>query len=122
MRDRQQKKAQSKINHMVRKFNKNLSKDELWKGRFYVHQTDANWERFEDGSGGMLNVWVEVRDKKTGLYHGFRLDNYDKAWNLWTEVNDFIVLDSGVWDNIDMVKNDTTNWEKVKWIPKNETW
>lgn len=120
MRDKQRKKAQSKINHNVRAMNKNLQNDDLWRGRFYVHQTDAYWDRFEDGSGGELRVWLEIRDKKTGLYHGFMIDNYDRGWHLWEKVNDFIVSKSSVWDNIDAVKNDKTKWEKVKWIPKRE--
>ena len=37
--------------------------------------------------------------------------NFEKA-------NKFIVDFSGVWDNIDEVKNDKTDWSKVKWIPK----
>ena len=120
MRDKQRKKAQAKINKSVRLMNKNIQNDSLWRGRFYVRQTDANWERFEDGSGGLLNVWLEVRDLKTGVFWGFRIDNYDRGWHLWEHVNKFIAEYSGVWDNIDEVKADKTNWSKVKWIPKQE--
>ena len=116
------KKAQKKINKKVHAMNKNLLTDNLWRGRFYVHQTDANWERFEDGSGGCLTVWLEIRDKKTGLYKGFRFDSYDFDWKLWSAVNDFICQDSGVWENIDLVKADKTDWTKVKFIPKREVW
>ncbi len=120
MRDRQQKKAQSKINKCVHLMNKNIEKDNLWRGRFYARQVDANWERFEDGSGGILTVWIEARDKKTGLYHGFALDNYNTSWCLWREMNEFIIEYSHVWDNINEVKEDKTNWSKTKWVPTKE--
>ena len=116
------KKAQKKINKMTRAMNANILHDNLWRGRFYVHQVDANWERFDDGSGGCLSVWLEVRDKKTGKYHGFQMDNYDRGWKIWTAVNDFICNDSGVWDNIDAVKADKTDWTKVKFTPKEEVY
>jgi hypothetical protein len=79
MRDKQRKKAQSKINYKVKAMNKNIPSYFLWRGRFFVQQIDANWDRFSDGSGGILTVWLEVRDKKTGLYMGFRIDNYDRG-------------------------------------------
>ncbi len=113
-----QKKAQSKINKNMRALNKNLKEDTLWRGRFYVRQISARWNKFDDGSGGLLEAWVEIRDLKTGMYKGFWMDNYDLGWNLWTNVNDFIVEDSHVWDDISEVAQDKTNWDKVKWIPK----
>ena len=116
------KKAQKKINKITRAMNANILHDNLWRGRFYVHQVDANWERFDDSSGGCLSVWLEVRDKKTGKYHGFQMDNYDRGWKIWTAVNDFICHDSGVWDNIDAVKADKTDWTKVKFTPKEEVY
>ena len=120
MRDRQRKKAQSKINKKVRLMNKNLLSDNLWRGRFFVQQVDANWDRFSDGSGGILSVWLEIRDKKTGLYMGFRIDNYDRGWHLWENVNKFIAEFSGVWDDIAAVKADRTDWTKVEWKPVKE--
>ena len=118
MKDKMRKKAQRKINKLVRNMNKNIHDDNLWRGRFIFRQTDAYWERFEDGSGGILRVWIEGRDLKTGLYYGFYMDNYDRGWHLWEHANKFIAEYSGVWDNIDEVKKDKTNWDKVKWVPK----
>lgn len=120
MRDKQRKKAQSKINKRVKALNKNILNDSLWKGRFFVRQVDANWERFEDGSGGILQVWLEIRDKKTGLYMGFSIDNYDTGWRLWCAGNDFIAKHSGVWEDIEAVKADRTDWTAVEWEPKKE--
>ena len=120
MRDKQRKKAQKKINKSVRVLNKNIKNDSLWRGRFVVRQTDAYWNRFEDGSGGELNVRLEIRDLKTGLYMGFFVDNYGTGWKLWENGNKFIAEYSGAWNDIDAVKNDKTDWSKVKWIPKRE--
>lgn len=120
MRDRQRKKAQSKINRKVRLMNKNLLSDNLWRGRFFVQQVDANWDRFSDGSGGILNVWLEIRDKKTGFYMGFQIDNYDRGWHLWENCNKFICELSGVWNDISAVKADRTDWTKVNWVPVKE--
>ena len=120
MRNKLQKKAQKTINKSTRAFNKNLLVDNLWRGRFYVHQIDANWKEFEDKSGGELKARMEIRDKKTGLYHSFFISNYGIYWKLFEEINKFIGEDSGVWENIDLVKNDTTDWTKVKWKPIKE--
>lgn len=118
MRDKQRKKAQTKINKSVRKLNRNIANDNLWRGRFVIRQIDSRWEHFEDGSGGELLAWVEIRDLKTGLYMGFCVDNYNPGWKLWENSNKFIVEYSGVWNNIDEVKNDKTDWSKVKWVPR----
>jgi len=112
------KKAQKKINKCVRALNKSLLNDNLWRGRFYAHQVDANWEEFQDGSGGELRCWIEMRDKKTGLYRGFVVDNYNISWKLFMAGNAFITEDSKVWEDINAVKNDKTDWTKVKWVPK----
>lgn len=120
MKDKQRKKAQKIINKNVKALNENIANDNLWRGRFIIRQTDAYWEKFDDGSGGILRVWLEIRDLKTGKYMGFSVDNYNPGWKLFENGNKFIAEYSGVWDNIDEVKNDKTNWSKIKWIPKEE--
>lgn len=114
------KKAQKTINKHTRALNKNLREDYLWRGRFYVHQIASDWEKFEDNSGGELICILEIRDKKTGLFKTFRVNNYDVRFKLWEIGNNFIVQDSGVWDDISAVKNDTTDWSKIKWNPIKE--
>ena len=116
------KKAQKKINKSVRAMNANILHDNLWCGRFYVHQINADWERFSDGSGGCLNVLLEICDKKTGKYRRFIINNYDHNWKIWSAVNDFICLDSKVWDDIEAVKADKTDWTKIKFIPMKEVY
>lgn len=118
MKDKQRKKAQRKINKNLRRLNNAILADNLWRGRFVFRQTNAYWSRFDDGSGGILTAVVEARDLKTGLFWEFIIDNYDMGWRLFEKANTFIVEYSEVWNNISLVKNDTTNWKKVKWIPK----
>jgi len=118
MKNKIRKHEQRKINHYVRMLNKNILNDNLWRGRFIVRQIQDFWEAFDDGSGGVLTVVLEIRDLKTGVYQGFFIDNFDKGWKLFEKVNKFIVEYSGVWNNIQEVKDDKTDWTKVKWIPK----
>lgn len=118
MKDKQRKKAQRKINKNLRRLNNAIFADNLWRGRFIFKQTNAYWSRFDDGSGGILTAVVEARDLKTGLYWEFIIDNYDMGWRLFEKANTFIAEYSEVWNDISLVKNDTTNWKKVKWIPK----
>ncbi len=120
MRDKQRKQAQKKINKSVRALNKNIKNDSLWRGRFVVRQLESFWWRFEDGSGGELCALLEIRDLKTGFYMRFSVNNYGTGWKLWKNGNKFIAEYSGAWDDIDAIKNDKTDWSKVKWIPKKE--
>ena len=114
MKFKQRKIKQRKINKIVRNMNKNLQEDNLWRGRFIVHQIYSDWESYEDGSGGCLRVTLNVRDKKTGVNKNYYFDNYSWSWDLFQYVNDFIIYDSHVWDNIQEVKDDITDWSKVK--------
>ena len=118
MKNKLRKKAQRTINKYVRALNKNIQKDNLWRGRFIFRQTDSYWEEFEDRSGGILKVVIEARDLKTGKFWEFAMDNYDRGWHLFEKANKFIVDFSGVWEDIKAVKNDKTDWSKVKWVPK----
>ena len=114
MRDKQRKRAQKKINKSVRTLNKNIKNDSLWRGRFVVRQLKSFWWRFEDGSGGELHALLEIRDLKTCLHMSFFVNNYNTSWKLWENGNKFIAEYSGVWNNIDEVKDDKTDWSKVK--------
>ena len=112
------KKHQRLMNRAMRKMNKDIEKDELWKGRFIVRQVWRQFETYEDKSGSVLHVWLKLIDKKTGLVKELRPDtvNHFVVWgHLWWEMNNFIVHDSHVWDDINEVKNDPTDWSKVEY-------
>lgn len=102
MRDKLRKKAQANLNHIVRKINKDIQKDNLWLGRFEMRQIDCAWERFSDNSGGMLYVVFRCYDKKTKYYKDYPFDfvapkEIGMTWHLYNIINKFIVDDTNVW-------------------------
>ncbi len=114
--NRQRKLEQRKVNRAIHRLNRNLLNDELWRGRFECHQRDADWQPFTDGSGGVLECLIEYRDKKTGFC--WLKWSQDLAIYLFNEhylkMNEFIVHKSGVYYDIESVKNDKTDWSRVK--------
>ena len=96
------KKQQRKMNQLVRIMNKNIEKDELWKGRFYCHQVNhAPFYTHEDKSGSVLFVTLEFVDRKTGMtmlaaddVAGWRHIN---GYHLWEMMNYFITVWCRVW-------------------------
>ena len=96
MKNKLRKKAQRTINKYVHALNKNIQKDNLWRGRFVFRQTDSYWEEFEDRSGGILKVVIEARDLKTGKFWEFAMDNYDRGWHLFENANKFIAAGNKV--------------------------
>ena len=62
------KKHQRRINKYVRAINKNVYNDELWRGRFVMHQVGTPYfYTYEDKSGADLtNVQLVITDLKTG--------------------------------------------------------
>lgn len=93
---------QRKFNKLVRELNRNIANDDLWLGRFVFFQTNAAFDRFEDGSGGLMYIDLRGFDKKTGFYKDFRLDYApwlrSAGFKVWEIANHFIAEDSGVWD------------------------
>ena len=63
------KKIQRKVNKIVRKLNKQIEDDELWKGRFYIRQVKRYMKPFDDMSGVDDAFLFEMYDKKTGMKH-----------------------------------------------------
>ena len=94
-------KYQRELNHKVRLINQNVANDDLWLGRFVMRQKDAQFERFEDGSGGLLYPILRIIDKKTGYYKDYRMDfapYLNNDWHLWEMMNKFITEDAQIWD------------------------
>lgn len=78
---RHRKRYQRAINKYVRMMNENIRNDHLWRGRFYIHQVAAEFERYRDGSGAELHVLLEFVDRVTG-----------KTYQCWDSVNSWIFL------------------------------
>lgn len=116
MKDKQRKKAQKIINKSVRAVNRSMAIDNLWRGRFFAHQKNAYWHRFEDGSGGELIAVIDIYDKKTGYNKMFYVTNYNADFELFREINNFITQDcyDTTWANRDALYSDTTDYTKIK--------
>ena len=96
------KKIQRKVNKIVRKLNKQIEDDELWKGRFYVRQVNRYMKPYDDRSGIDNAFLFRFYDRKTGKnalskdwYSYYVLSTFCK---LALGMNDFIVNVCKVWE------------------------
>lgn len=91
------KSDQKKVNKWVRAFNQKLREDELWRGRFYIHQERIYlYHTFEDGSGGILGIAFSLNDRKTGMSKEVHFSNYN-YFHLGLAMNNFIIHNVDVW-------------------------
>ena len=111
------KKHQRAINRVLRRINKSIENDELWRGRFVVRQITSRFEHFEDKSGSTLWVLIRFVDKKTGIV----MDMVESSigltlWNgsrvSWA-MNEFITNKCRVWQESDP-RDDKTDYRQVK--------
>ena len=97
------KKHQRAINKLVRAMNKNLENDELWLGRFVIHQYEYSprWRKYEDESGAELWVKLKFIDRATGRYYvGNHTVNEWRSFNgmrIWRIMNWLITEHWNVW-------------------------
>lgn len=101
MRDKLRKKYQHKLNKLVKNINKEIEEDSLWQGRFVFHIMETFFERFEDGSGGMLYAIIRGYDKNTQAYKDYIIEyasffRFAKL-DLWKKANKFITEDTDTW-------------------------
>ena len=117
MANKLRKKYQRGLTKKIREINKAIEEDNLWLGRFVIRQIEAQWEKFEDGSGGMLLCVIRCIDKKTRQYkdYNFEYAPWMKTFT-WGKImdilNKFIVNDVDVWKNGDP-RNEIQDWTKV---------
>ena len=114
-------KHQRRINHFMRLMNKNIENDNLWRGRFVVRQSCAQWLPYEDNSGWELYVGLKFIDKKTGYTYQYPMRSvnsicWGNAYRIWEKMNDFIIEKCQVWEKEgrDALYSDKTDWTKVK--------
>lgn len=112
---------QRRINYYMRKMNKNVERDSLWRGRFIIRQDSAQWVQYEDHSGWELYVILKLIDKKTGRTRYYPLQSVNSlsflnGYKIWEMMNTFIVEDCNVWEveGHEALYNDKTDWTKVK--------
>ena len=119
MRDKLRKKYQHGINKLVKEVNKSIEEDWLWNGRFVFHIVCNKFEKFEDGSGGMLYIVLRGYDKKTKFYHDYIIDYAPYLTgcknHLWSIVNHFITEDTDTWKyGNDPYKEKKVDYTKIK--------
>ena len=105
------KKIQRRINQIVRKMNKSIYDDPLWKARFYARQTDRIVQTSDDHSWIYMRVELEFVDRETGITfrRWFRREEF-VGWNsaLFETMNDFIVVHCHAWDTEPRITRATT--------------
>lgn len=93
------KKIQRAVNKIARKLNKTITDDELWKGRFYVHQLDRKTYRYDGIFYGKF--LFEFVDKQTGKFAHYWFDENVfigiSEYKFWEKMNFFIVDYVNVW-------------------------
>lgn len=101
MNSTNRKKHQRRLNRYIRKVNKRIS-DDIFGDRFYIHQKEAYWTKYEDNSGGKLFVVLELVDKKYNKTLTFADgDNHLCHWGgteLFLKMNNWII-ESDFWDD-----------------------
>lgn len=109
---------QRRMNKYMRDLNNNIKNDELWQGRFYIHQIGRQREIYADHSGMELWVTLEMVDRKTGRTK--QIVDTVNHWtffgnNLWWEMNNFIVDDVKAW--LEDPRPGTPEWYKsIDWV------
>lgn len=118
MRDKLRKKYQHKLNKLIKEMNKTIENDSLWNGRFIFHIMASHFERFKDGSGGLLYVAIRGYDKKDGYYKDYTLEYAPYLsfihFDIWKIANKFITEDTDAWKNDNNPYNDKIDYTKVK--------
>lgn len=113
------KKHQRKITRAIRNMNKDIEKDELWKGRFFARILKTSFKIYEDKSGAVIYALVEFYDKKTGITRAEWFDEWEivKSFKLFRSMNDFIVDYCDVWRK-ENPREDKTDYTKVEFKRK----
>lgn len=109
---------QRAINRLVRMFNKQLEKDDLWCGRFIVRQYEDSpqWCRYIDGSGAELCVKLKFIDRATGrCYVGAHSVNKWRSFNgscIWRLMNWLITEHWDIWKEPLAQERNYTAWRE----------
>lgn len=95
------KSLQRRVNRVVRRVNRSIAKDTLWRGRFVIRQLQAFYGTFDDGSGIYATYAMQFTDLKTGKSKVYWCDHLDfTMWNgnkIFWNMNKFITEDCDIW-------------------------
>ena len=121
------------LNKIIKDMNENIANDDLWKGRFVFHIIATEFERFSDGSGGLLHAIIRGYDKAEGYYKDYIIEYAPwlrySHFDIWKIGNCFITEDSGTYRNGNPFKDkeNIPDYTKVKvhkniWNLKETIW
>lgn len=113
--NKNRKVQQRRMNKIVRKWNRIMEEDGLWRGRFVIRQKEAYLVPFEDGSGAEFWVKLRIIDKKTGYYDDVYNFANHWAWHIGWELNDFITCEyrANAWGQLVDPRDDKTDYRSV---------
>ena len=107
---------QRAVNAVVRAINENVKNDDLWQGRFFIRQYNAQVASYGDGSGMELFIQLRLYDHKTKKYKPIWVRSNEiitwGGYKVWEAMNTFIVEDIDVWRN-ESPRVGKTDWRKV---------
>lgn len=111
---------QRKLNWFIRKINKEMEKDPLWRGRFVVKQYSTQLIKTQCSRDYVFAASVYFVDKKTGRISGLLSDFLDRLLSSTTNgirvrLNKFIVEDcfDDTWKNCNSLYSDTTDYALI---------
>lgn len=114
MASHKRKNHQRWLNRYCRHVNKSIENDDLWLGRFYISQNRTKMEWFDDGSGGLIYVELMMHDRKTGITKTKWYDALGLEWQMWWDLNDFIIKDCKVWEEIPSVRENRIDFRNKR--------
>lgn len=101
MKTLNKKKAQRRINRVLRNMNDQILKDDLWNGRFYAYQLSSEMRPYYDNSGLTGHVHCLFKDLKSGYTKDYWFDLMDFEHpftsHIWWAMNSFITEWAPVW-------------------------
>lgn len=116
------KKHQRAFNALMRRVNKVIENDELWRGRYVVRQIQSTFRTYEDKSGADLFLHIRFYDKKTGE----TWDRWESSFHylffngnhLFYEMNEFITQHTSTWTDLEIGEvldpyKDTIDYRKL---------
>lgn len=97
------KKYKRRMSQTLRRMNKSIERDPLWKGRFIVRLVGSPLKYvYQDRSGMEYFVTMRFIDKQTGIHRDFLAEvNSACMWNgskIFWAMNNFIIKDCKVWE------------------------
>lgn len=114
------KSYQRKFNWYIKKINKVMENDNLWRGRFVVKQYWTDFYKYDDNSGYNFYAAIYFVDKKTGRISNLVVDDWymllhSFTYGIVSKLNNFIINDcyEDTWANQEELYSDKTDYTLI---------